>query len=149
MKQITLRGSADLYLGVLLLLISGVVIWYISGLEIGTIRRMGSGFFPMALALILAGFGLVLAIRGVVTNGIGAGPITLRPLLLILLSFVVFALLVDRIGLILAIFAQIAVAHFASDETKIYQSVIFGAVLAVLSAGVFVGLLNMPVELLP
>lgn len=149
MKQITLRGSADLYLGVLLLLISGVVIWYISGLEIGTIRRMGSGFFPMALALILAGFGLVLAIRGVVTNGIGAGPITLRPLLLILLSFVVFAMLVDRIGLILAIFAQIAVAHFASDETKIYQSVIFGAVLAVLSAGVFVGLLNMPVELLP
>lgn len=149
MKQITLRGSADLYLGVLLLLISGVVIWYISGLEIGTIRRMGSGFFPMALALILGGFGLVLAIRGVVTNGIGAGAITPRPLLLILLSFVVFALLVDRIGLILAIFAQIAVAHFASDETKIYQSIIFGAVLAVLSAGVFVGLLNMPVELLP
>jgi hypothetical protein len=149
MKQITLRGSADLYLGLLLLLISGVVIWYISGLEIGTVRRMGSGFFPLALALILAGFGLILAIRGVLTRGIGAGPITIRPLLLILLSFVVFALLVDRIGLIFAIFAQISVAHFASDETKIYQSVIFGAVLAVLSAGVFVGLLNMPVELLP
>jgi len=149
MKQITLRGSADLYLGLLLLLISGVVFWYISGLEIGTVRRMGSGYFPLVLTIILAGFGLVLAIKGVIAKSEAVAPMSLRPLFVILLSFVVFALLIDRIGLICAIFAQIAVAHFASDETKAVQSVLFGIVLAALSAGVFVGLLNMPVELLP
>ena len=149
MKQITMRGSADLYLGLLLLLISAVALWYVSGLEIGTVRRMGSGFFPMILALILAGFGLTLAIKGLVAVGVSVGPMSLRPVVAILLSFIVFALLIDRVGLICAIFAQIAVAHFASDETKSYQSVAFAIVLAILSAGIFVGVLKMPVELLP
>jgi len=149
MKQFTLRGSADLYLGLLLLFISGVMYWYVSDLEIGTVRRMGTGFFPLVLIVILAGFGVILAVRGVLTRSVRVAPITLRPLLIILVSFVAFALLVDRVGLILAIFAQVAVAHFASDETKPAQSLLFGIVLALLSSGVFVGLLNMPVELLP
>ena len=149
MKQITLRGSADLYLGLLLLIISAVSISYITNLEIGTVRRMGSGFFPLALAVILAGFGVVLVIRGIKFTGAAVGSISLRPLLIILLSFVAFALLIDRIGLVCAIFAQIAVGHFASTETKVSQSIMFGIVLAAISAGIFVGLLKMPVELLP
>jgi putative tricarboxylic transport membrane protein len=52
-------------------------------------------------------------------------------------------------GLIIAIVAQVAIAHFASTETKPLESVLFAVGLAAFSAIVFVYLLGIPMSLLP
>lgn len=110
---------------------------------------MGPGYFPLGLALILLGMGLCLVVKGLLVSGPPVGQFYLRPLFFILLSFATFGILVERAGLILAIVAQVAIAHFASRETIPRQSIITGIALAALSAVVFVWILKIPVSLLP
>jgi putative tricarboxylic transport membrane protein len=117
--------------------------------DIGTVLDMGPGYFPLGLALILMGMGLVMVVKGLTTAGVPVGTIHLRPLCFILLSFAAFGLLVERAGLIIAILAQVGLAHFASRETTWFASVITGVVLSIASSVVFVWLLKIPVNVLP
>ena len=149
MKRRIARGGVDFFSGLLLVAISSVAILYIWRLEIGTAREMGPGFFPLGIAAVLFAMGLFLCGRGVLVEGAAVGAIQIRPLGLILLSFFAFAVLIDRFGLIAAILAQVAVANFASTETSLLQSILFGILLAVFSSVVFVWLLGIPVSLLP
>jgi Tripartite tricarboxylate transporter TctB family len=149
LKRRFARGGVDFFSGLLLAAIASVAIIYIWQLEIGTTREMGPGFFPLGIAAILFAMGLFLCGRGVLVEGAAVDAIHLRPLGLILLSFLAFAVLVDRFGLIAAILAQVAVANFASTETSLLQSILFGFLLAAFSSVVFVWLLGIPVGLLP
>jgi Tripartite tricarboxylate transporter TctB family len=150
MRSPTWRGNNnDFYSGLLLVAVATVALLYIRTLAIGTVLQMGPGYFPLGLALILLGMGLCLVGKGLLTSEKPVGPFHLRPLFFILLSFAAFGVLVERAGLMLAILAQVAIAHFASVETEWRQSLATGILLAAASAVIFVWLLKIPVDLLP
>ena len=150
MRSPTWRGNnSDFYSGLLLVAVAAVALLYIRTLEIGTVLQMGPGYFPLGLALVLLGMGLCLVAKGMLSGGNPVGSLHLRPLIFILLSFAAFGVLVERAGLIIAILAQVAIAHFASVETRWRQSVVTGVLLAAASAVIFVWLLKIPVDLLP
>jgi hypothetical protein len=149
MKAFAWRGSIDFYSGLLLVGVATVALLYIRTLAIGTVLQMGPGYFPLGLALVLLGMGLCLVVKGLLVEGPAVGAFYIRPLFFILLSFAMFGVLVERAGLILAILAQVAIAHFASRETVGIHSVVTGLVLAAASSVVFVWLLKIPVGLLP
>jgi hypothetical protein len=144
------RGhNTDFYSGLLLVAVATVALLYIRTLSVGTVLEMGPGYFPLGLALVLLGMGLCLAVKGLLSEGNPIGSFHLRPLICILLSFTAFGVLVERAGLIIAILAQVAIAHFASVETRWRQSLVTGVLLAASSAVIFVWLLKIPVDLLP
>ena len=149
MKSMAWRGNVDFYSGVLLVAIAAVALIYIRSLVIGTVLQMGPGYFPFGLALILLGMGLCLMVKGIVVGGSPVGQFHLRPLVFVLLSFAAFGVLIERAGLILAVLAQVAVAHHASRETTFRESIVTGAALAAASSVLFVWLLRIPVGLLP
>ena len=149
MKPLAGRGNIDLYSGALLTAIAVVALMYIRTLAIGTVLEMGPGYFPFGLALILLGMGLCLVVKGAVAGGSQVGRFHLKPLFFMLLSFAAFGVLVEQAGLMLAILAQVFIAHFASRETTWRESTVTGIALAATSAVVFVWLLRIPVELLP
>ena len=149
MKSIAWRGNVDFYSGVLLVGIASVALTYIRSLTIGTVLQMGPGYFPFGLALILLAMGLCLMVKGMVVGGSPVGQFHLRPLVFVLLSFAAFGVLIERAGLILAILAQVAVAHCASNEATWRESIVTGVVLAAASSVLFVWLLGIPVGLLP
>jgi hypothetical protein len=150
MRSPTWRGNnTDFYSGLLLVAVATVALLYIRTLAIGTVLQMGPGYFPLGLALMLLGMGLCLVVKGLLASEKPIGAFYLRPLFFILLSFIAFGVLVERAGLILAILAQVGIAHFASDETKWQQSLVTGILLAAGSAVIFVWLLQIPVSLLP
>jgi putative tricarboxylic transport membrane protein len=149
MKSIAQRGNSDFYSGLLLVVVAVVALLYIRTLTIGTVLDMGPGYFPLGLALILLGMGLVMIVKGVTTEGVSVGRLHLRPLFFVLLSFVAFGLLVERAGLVIAILVQVGLSHFASRETTWLASAITGVLLAIASSVVFVWLLKIPVSVLP
>jgi putative tricarboxylic transport membrane protein len=149
MKSVAQRGNTDFYSGLLLVVVAVVALLYIRTLTIGTVLQMGPGYFPLGLALILLGMGLVMIVKGLTTSGLPVGAIHLRPLFFILLSFAAFGLLVERAGLVIAILVQVGLAHFASRETTWLASLITGVGLAIASSVVFVWLLKIPVNVLP
>ena len=143
------RGGVDFWSGLLLVAIASAALFYISSLEIGTALDMGPGYFPLMIAAVLAVMGAVLVVRGLAVEGPQVPPMNLRAGALILGSFLVFALMLDSFWLVVAILAQTVVASFASRESVLWQSVLFGAAMAAGSVALFIWLLGLPVEVWP
>lgn len=118
----------------------------IGGLEyrMGTVVRMGPGFVPAALGGIAVILGL--AICAAAFRRAGAWPrIDWRQTLMVLAAIPVFALLLERTGLLPAAFLAVLVASAALPVTRPLTNVILAAAVALGAWAVFVLLLGMPI----
>ncbi|MFY9810375.1 tripartite tricarboxylate transporter TctB family protein [Aquabacterium sp.] len=126
---------------------------------IGTAARMGPGYFPIILGILMAILGTVIALQSLGTprDDERIGTIAWRPLLLIVGANVVFGTLLGGIsplgipsfGLIIAVIALVLMAARASDEFRLKEVVVLAAILAAGSWFVFIQLLNLPIPLWP
>lgn len=117
------------------------------GLDLGTAFRMGPGFFPLALAIVLILLGAVIALQALRIEGEAIGRIAWRGLLLILPAPIFFGLTVRGLGFVPAIFLTALIASFASIKMTLVQALIISAVLTVFSTLVFVEALGLPFRL--
>lgn len=117
------------------------------GLDLGTAFRMGPGFFPLALAIVLILLGAVIALQALRIEGEAIGRIAWRGLLLILPAPIFFGLTVRGLGFVPAIFFTALIASFASIKMTLVQALIISAVLTVFSTLVFVEALGLPFRL--
>lgn len=127
--------------------------------NLGTSARMGPGYFPMMLGIILALIGVVLTLksfRGEHPEGqIGAWAI--KPLFFIILANLLFGVLLGGVpsiglpsmGLLVAIFVLTLVAARAGTEFVLKEALILGALLAVSSYVLFVIGLSLPFQVWP
>lgn len=143
------RTSADLYCGLLLLAIATFGVWINSDLDFGVARDMGPGYFPIVISCILGAVSLLMIVRGLAAPSDEIGSFDLRPVIFLLLSFLAFAYLINSQGLVIAIIAQIAIAHFASRDAKAWETALVGIGMVAFSSTVFVLLLKLPLKLLP
>jgi hypothetical protein len=94
--------------------VAGVVFFAMSQqYDIGTATAMGPGYFPALLGICLTLLGLGSIVKGILAKHYD--PIdahSIEPLILILLSIVSFALLIERAGLVVATFVSIFLACF-------------------------------------
>jgi hypothetical protein len=115
----------------------------------GTAVRMGAGYFPFALGLLLVLLGAAVCIRSLVVTGPELDAFHLRPLLLILGAIGAFAATVDSIGLVAATILMTLVGAAASPESRWIEVLVLTGVLLGLSVGVFAYGLGLPFKLLP
>lgn len=119
--------------------------------EIGTLMRMGPGWFPTALGVILALFGVYLVARGIGWTNNDEKPITWgwRPVTCIVASMLVFGFLVPRAGLVPALVAMFLVVALGGREFRWREVLVLTVVMTVFAVGVFVYLLKLPFQLFP
>jgi hypothetical protein len=140
--------------------VGGAFAWGAVSFEIGDAARMGPGYFPFVLGLILVGLGALVtfnAFRGGPPGGDKIGAIAWRPLVFILGANLLFGALLVGIpkfglpafGLIVAIFGLVITAGYAREGCKLRESVILAAFLAVGSYLAFVKLLNLQFPVWP
>ncbi|GLK69280.1 tripartite tricarboxylate transporter TctB family protein [Hansschlegelia plantiphila] len=100
-------------------------------LPMGSALRMGPGYFPMALALILAALGLIIVIKGLGRAPSPIGGVPWRGLLFILLAPLVFGLTVRGLGLApsMALVAAIATLASARAGMKLAAAMTLGLTL--------------------
>lgn len=79
---------------------------------VGKINRMGAGFFPVAVGVLLMVFSVLLAPEAIKSGG-RAVRFPMLPLTMIFLGLIVFALLVEPLGLVPATIALVFVSAFA------------------------------------
>jgi hypothetical protein len=115
----------------------------------GTTARMGPGFFPTLLGGLLAGLGLLLAIPALVREGDAFPRLHLRPLLTILSGIIVFALLMQPLGFVLAAVIFVLICGFADPDLRLVESAGLAVLLTAFCVGVFVLLLGLPLSLWP
>ncbi|MFV0680167.1 tripartite tricarboxylate transporter TctB family protein [Ottowia sp.] len=128
--------------------------------SIGTSARMGPGYFPLMLGIVLAIIGAVVSFRALVVETPDGDPIgtwAWKPLLLIIVANFLFGILLGGIpsldipamGLIAAIIVLTIVAAMGGHEFKWSEVLILSVVLAVGSWAVFVKGLGLTFQVWP
>lgn len=143
----TIRNQADFWAGILFLAFGLVFLLMARNYDFGTPLRMGPSFFPMVLSIALVAIGAVTALRSLVVPGDPIEGFAMRGLVLITLGAVLFGLLVDTAGLLVAVTAVVLVSASASAKFTWKRSLVMSAVLAAFSALVFVYGLGVPIPI--
>jgi hypothetical protein len=121
------------------------------GYRMGTASRMGPGYFPFWLGILMAVIGVMVLLGAIRAH---AAPDAmerwaLKPLFVILASVVVFGLLLDTLGLVLSMVALIVGSSLASHEFTWRATLINTIVLIVFALVVFVYALNLQFPVWP
>lgn len=120
-----------------------------SQLSIGTAAAMGPGYVPRGLAVLIVIYGLVLGLRALVAGRLAFPAIELRPLLLILGSVALFAVLLPIAGLALTSFALVICAGYAAYDVRFRENIIAALTLAAFAVVLFVMVLGLPIPVWP
>jgi hypothetical protein len=90
---------------------------YAQRYEFGDLNRMGPGFFPASLGVLLALLGVLIALPALFRSG---PPILVRwkTFALVMASIVAFALTLKVLGLIFATMLAVVLASMADDDTQ-------------------------------
>jgi hypothetical protein len=135
---------ADLWSGLMFAGIGAAALWAGADYPQGVPSRIGPGYVPRLLGMLLAGIGIFLMVRAWWTRESIDASVAWRPVLLILAGVVAFALVFDASGLAPAILVSVAIANFAAPENKWTTAVVLGAILAFFAWALFVKGLALP-----
>jgi hypothetical protein len=133
-----IRHPKDFFAGLLFIAFGVAAIVIGSNYALGTAARMGPGYFPRILGLLLIALGLALSVRALRLDGPPVPRFVWRPLLVVLGSVLAFGLIVNHAGVVISTILLIVAASAASHEFRLRESLIAGVTLAVLAVGVFV-----------
>jgi hypothetical protein len=139
--------AKELAFGLFLIVLALVAFGATSSLTIGSAADMGPGFVPRALAWIILGFGVAFLVTGLLKVPEPLPALAWRPLVMILASIALFAVLFSTLGLIAACVGTVVVAGAATTPVRWLQLVVFGIAMAAFSALLFVKGLGLPFKL--
>ena len=155
-----IKSQKDFFAGLMFLLVGLAFAWGAGSYSVGTGARMGPGYFPMALGVLLAVLGLIVTITALVVetaDGDPVGRIAWKPLVFIIAGNLVFGASIGGLpsiglppmGLIFGIFALTFVASNAGDEFKFKEVLILAVLLSLFSYAAFIMLLKLQFPVWP
>lgn len=148
-----IRNSKDFFAGLLFAALGLAFAWGARSYELGSSARMGPGYFPLLLGLLLAGLGAVIMVRALRRSDTGERitPWAWRPLVAIISANLLFGVAlgglpawgVPALGLMLGIYLLTFVACLAGERFNLREALLLATALALLSYGAFVLLLKL------
>lgn len=155
-----IKSERDFVSGLMFIIIGVAFAWGATKYNVGQAARMGPGYFPLMLGVILAITGLVVLFDALVVeteDGEKVGKIAWRPLGFIVGSNLIFGILlgglpsigVPAMGLIVATYGVVIVSAKAGDQFRLKEVLILATVLAALSYLAFIKLLNLQFPVWP
>lgn len=155
-----IKSQKDFFAGLMFMVVGIAFAWGATNYTIGEGARMGPGYFPLMLGIILAFIGVVVVFEALVVeteDGEKIGSFAWKPLFFIIAGNVVFGIMIGGIpkiglpamGLIVGIYALTFVAALAGEEFKAKEVAILATALAVLSYVAFIVLLKLQFPVWP
>jgi uncharacterized membrane protein len=140
-------NKKDFWAGAMLIASGALAMFLARGFTFGTALRMGPGYFPTVLGGLLILFGLYILASGLRNGEKLAGSWSLRALVILPLSLVLFGVLMERAGFVPAMLVLIFGSATASTEFKFVEVLLFSLFLTAVCAAVFVYGLGLPYPL--
>ena len=155
-----IKSQKDFFSGLMFAIIGGGFAWGATNYSIGTGARMGPGYFPMLLGILLAILGAFTVFYSLVEHtedGDKVGKFVWRPIIYILGSNVAFGVLlaglpslgVPAMGLIVAIYALVIIASKAGDGFNLKEVLLLATILSGGSYLAFIVLLKLQMPVWP
>jgi hypothetical protein len=141
-------NARDAVCGGLFILIGALFALGALGLDLGTARRMGPGYFPLLLSGVLMLLGAVVLFNALRAGGFEAPALRVawRGLALILPAPIIFGLTVRGLGLAPAIALTALTAALASSSMTLKRAALVTLAITVFSVAVFSYALGLPYQ---
>jgi hypothetical protein len=149
---VQLANQKDLATGAMYVVFGVAVAFVSTGYGTGSAMRMGPGYFPFWLGVILAGLGVILILQAAFRPPEETQKLTgwdLRVVSVVLVSVLLFGLLLRPLGLPLTVAVLTVTSSFANRESSWTTTALTAIGLAALGVLVFVYGLGLPMPLWP
>ncbi len=110
----TRRDNADIIGGAILCAFGAFIIIYAQRYQMGTLLRMGPGYYPVVLGALLVLLGLIIALPAFFREGKPVS-VQIRPFVCVVGSLLFFAYALQPVGLILTTAGTILFGSFATS----------------------------------
>ncbi|MDB5743435.1 MAG: hypothetical protein JWR68_1750 [Polaromonas sp.] len=155
-----IKSQKDFFSGLMFMGIGVAFSWGATTYNVGNGARMGPGYFPLYLGVLMTILGAIITFQSLVVETRGGDKIgkwAWKPLILIILSNLVFGVLlaglptlgIPAMGLIVAIYALVFIASVAEAGWKVKATFILATILAVGSYLAFVVALKLQFPVWP
>ena len=155
-----IKSQKDFFSGLMFMGVGIAFAWGATNYNVGTGARMGPGYFPLMLGILMAVIGAVitfLATTVETVDGDKIGKWAWKPLAYILAANFSFGVLlgglpsigVPAMGLIIAIYALTIISSLAGETFKLRDVLILATVLAVGSYVAFIWALKLQIQVWP
>jgi len=155
-----IKSQKDFFCGLMFMTVGVAFAWGASTYNVGTGARMGPGYFPLMLGILLAIIGAAVTFTALVVETVGGDKIgkwAWKPLFCIIAANVVFGILlagvpalgIPAFGLIIAIYALVFIASVAEAGWKVRTTFILATILALGSYLAFVVALKLQFPVWP
>ena len=155
-----IKSQKDFFSGLMFMAAGVAFAWGASGYAIGKGARMGPGYFPVVLGVLLAVLGALITFKAMVVDtvdGDKVGRFAWKPLIFIIAANLVFgaalgglpSIGLPPLGLVVGIFALTFIASNAGEEFNFKEVTILAAILATMSYAAFILLLKLQLPVWP
>jgi predicted outer membrane lipoprotein len=155
-----IKSQKDFFSGLMFMGVGVAFAWGATTYTVGTGARMGPGYFPLLLGVLLAVLGGVITFKALVVeteDGDKIGTWAWKPLFFIIAANLTFGLMLGGLpsikfpafGLIVAIYTLTLIASLAGDEFKLKEVLILATVLSIMSYLAFIVLLKLQFPVWP
>lgn len=145
--RIGLRNNRGFWSGLMLAGAGAGALFIAKDYRLGSALRMGPGYFPSVLGGILVLLGILVLARGLKSPEPTEGRWSLRALILLPLSLVLFGWLIEHAGFVPALLVLVVGSSAAGDEFKVVEALMLAAVITVGAVVVFLWGLGLPFPL--
>ena len=146
-----IRSQKDFASGLMFILVGLGFSFVARGYSMGTAAKMGPGYFPFWLGIVLALLG-ALVLWGSLSSKMAKDHLErwdVKILLWILGAVVLFGLLLKPLGMVLSVFVLVLVSSMASHEFSWKGALLNGEVLVLIALGAFVYGINLQMPVWP
>jgi Tripartite tricarboxylate transporter TctB family len=157
---VKLKSQKDFFSGLMFGVVGGAFAWGATTYTVGSGARMGPGYFPLMLGVVLAIMGVVIMFQSITIETEDGAPIgkwAWKPLTYIIGANLAFGVLlgglpsigVPAMGMIIAIYALTIISSLAGENFKLRDVLILATILAVGSYLAFIVLLKLQIQVWP
>jgi hypothetical protein len=155
-----IKSQADFYSGVMFTVVGGAFAVGSTSYNIGDGARMGPGYFPLMLGVLLALLGIVILFQALVVetmDGDKIGKWAWKPLFYVIAANLAFGVLLGGLpsiglpamGMILAIYALTIISSLAGSHFNLRDVLILATILAAGSYVAFIWALKLQIQVWP
>ena len=155
-----IKSQKDFFSGLMFMGVGTAFAWGATTYNVGDAARMGPGYFPLMLGILMAILGVMITFNSLVLERAGGDKIgkwAFKPLFFVILANLIFGALlaglpslkIPAMGMIVAIYALTFIASMAERGWKVKNTFILATVLAIGSYVAFVMVLKLQFPVWP
>lgn len=155
-----IKSQKDFFSGLMFTVVGASFAYGATGYNVGSGGRMGPGYFPLLLGVILAILGAIIMFKALVVEVPGGDKIgkwAWKPLFFIISANLLFGVMIGGLpsiglppmGLIAGIFALTIVSSLAGDSFKLKEVLMLAVILSIGSYAAFILLLKLQFPVWP